>query len=139
MSRFRRIQERDKKWLLRLDVARLNKVMFRLMVVLIVLSFTDLVLTIAAYSTGPYFVELNLLASALFGRQFLGFVAAILLKYAVLVPIVYGVLVKDRPDRPVQIRTVKLAVFVALVAANVVYGVIVAWNSYTLATFMLTH
>ncbi len=138
-ERRREIRERDTRWLMSMDVKELNRTLFPLLVVLIVLNFADVVLTLEGIMAGPSFTEYNKIAAALFDKQFVGFMAALGLKYAMLVPMSFCALISDRPSRPVQIRMVKLAALVALVAANVFYAYVVGWDATNLVAFKLAY
>lgn len=134
---FRSVRERDTKWVLGFDVERMNRLLFPLLVFLIALNFADVILTLEGILTGPSFTEYNQIAAALFDKQFLGFLAAIGLKYTMLIPMSFCALMGDRPSRPLQIRMVKLAVLVALIAADVFYSYVVGWDAANLILFKI--
>lgn len=132
---FRDVRERDTKWILQFSVSRLNRLLLPLLLALILLDFADIALTLTALSIGPPLVELNPIASALFRQEFWGFILALALKYLPLLPIAYLVLLDDRPRSPVRVRILKFGVLVALVAAILFSGAVVANNAFTLLAF----
>lgn len=132
---FREVRERDTKWILQFSVGRLNSFLFPLLVGLISLQFADVVLTLVALSVGPPLVELNPIASALFQREFGGFLFALGLKYVPVLLIAYFALMGDRPARPVRIRAMKLGALVGLVASVILSALIVANNALNLLAY----
>lgn len=133
---FREVRERDTRWILQFNVGRLNRWLFPLLVALISLEFADVMLTLAALSVGPPLVELNPIASALFQRQFWGFVFALGLKYIPVLLIAYCVLIGDWPTRPVRIRVLKLGVLVALIASVILSATIVTNDAFNLFAYV---
>jgi hypothetical protein len=129
---FREVKERDERWLMRVDFAKVGRVLVILLAVFILLNLIDIVTTLAALSNKSLFVELNPIAFGLFQLRFPGFVLALVFKLVPLVPLTYGVFVSDSGKNPVQLRTVKLGVLVALGAADILYVVIVLSNVGTL-------
>ncbi len=125
------VRIRDEKWLMRLDMQRLRTAMLALFGLFVALNLTDIATTAFALHSGPPFVELNPIANLLFRYQYSGFAAALALKFAPLVPLSYGVFKESGKDQ-VQLRTVKLGVFVSLGAADLLYIAIVASNLLTL-------
>jgi hypothetical protein len=135
-ERYRKIRERETKWIMQLDVKKLNRVLFPLLLALVLLDFLDISLTLSAIYQGPMFTEFNRIASALFDLKFLGFLVALILKYIILLPIGYGVLMGERSNRPVQVRVVKLGTLAGLVAADLLMAYIVSADGFNLLTYL---
>ena len=114
------------------DFAKIGKALVILLAVFVLLNLLDIVTTLTALSNRSLFVELNPIAFGLFKLQFPGFVLALVFKLVPLIPLSYGVFVPETGKHPVQLRTVKLGVLVALGAADVLYIVIVLNNLNTL-------
>ena len=117
---------------MRIDFGKVKRALYLLLAVFILLSLADVITTLTALSNAPIFTELNPIAFGLFQLKFPGFVAALLFKFAPLLPLSYGVFVPESDKNQIQIRTVKLGVLVTLGAADVLYVVIVASNVSTL-------
>ena len=113
------IHERDKRWILQLDVTTLQRFVWPLFIGFVCLNFLEVYTTTLALNFGPLFHEQNPLAAALFDRQFQGYLLALVFKYLPMVPLFYIVFVQDKAGKhQVEIRTVKLAAVVALAAAD---------------------
>jgi hypothetical protein len=136
-ERYHTARIRETKFLMSFDISRLNRRLILLLSVFVALNFFDALSTLVAIHSGPSFVELNPIASQLFRLSFGGFVLALGLKYAPVVPLLYATYVKDRGSRPVVLRVVKVSAFVALVAADIFYVAVVGSNISTLARFYL--
>ncbi len=119
------------------DRLKLNGRLMVLLSVFIALNCLDALTTLVAINAGPGFVELNPIAASLFHLNFLGFVAALVLKYMPIVPLAYATYVGESSSRPLAIRIVKVSAFVALVAADIFYLVVVGSNLKTLASYYL--
>jgi len=117
---------------MKVDFGRVGKALIILLAVFILLNLLDIITTLMALSNKSLFVELNPIAFGLFKLQFPGFVLALVFKLVPLIPLTYGVFVPDSGKHPIQVRTVKLGVLVALGAADVLYTVIVMSNFNTL-------
>ena len=136
-ERYRLRRQRETKFLMSFDVSKLNRRLLALLTTFIVLNFLDSITTLVAIRTGPSFVELNPIAAFFFRRSFLGFLAALLLKYLPMVPLAYATFVGESPSRPLAIRIVKVGAFVALIAADVFYLAVVGSNLRTLVAYFI--
>ena len=133
----RRANERDKQFILGLDLDFLDKVVGPLYVGFLCLDFLDVYSTLLAIRSTFQFHELNPIASALFSMKFDGFLIAIAFKYLPAIPLFYLVFVKDSGAHPFEIRLVRFVGLVALIAADALLGYIVAWNNIpTLLSFL---
>ena len=134
-ERYAAARLRETSFLMSFDIARVNNRLLILLSLFIALNFFDAVTTLVALSLGPNFVELNPIASGLFRLDFLGFMAALGLKYIPLIPLVYVTFLPADGRRVLAIRVVKVSAFVALVAANLFYMAVVGSNSLNLARY----
>jgi hypothetical protein len=133
-ERVRRLNERDKEWLLGLNLDRINGILLGLYFLFVTLSILDVSSTLVAMRLFPAsFFEMNRLAASLFGTNtFLGFLlATIVLKVIPIGVILYPVLLGRNPSEAssYQVRAVKIAAIVALVAANLIYGYVVLFQN----------
>jgi len=135
-ERYRKIRERETKWIMQLDVKKMNRILFPLLCGLVALDFLDVSLTISALYQGPAFTEFNRIASALFDMKFWGFLLALVLKYIILLPIVYGVHLTERSNRPVQVRVIKLGTLAGLVGADLLMAYIVTLDGFSLLSYL---
>ena len=127
---YRRKSERDKRWLMKLNVEFLNKLLWPLFVAFLCLNFLDIYSTALAMTSGSAFYELNRFAAALFKLNFTGYLIAIALKFMPAVPLFYAVFSKDpRNEHPIQIRVIKYASLVALIVGDLIYLYIVGVNN----------
>jgi hypothetical protein len=136
-ERRRTIQAGETKFLMSFDASKLNGRLVVLLLVFITLNCLDALTTLVAISAGPSFVELNPIASGLFRLSFPGFIAALVLKYMPIVPLAYATYVGENASRPLAVRIVKVSAFVALVAADIFYLVVVGSNLRTLVSYYL--
>ena len=118
---YREVKERDERWLGRLDLKKVNRILVILLAAFLALNFVDVVSTLTAISKGGSFTELNPIASGLFQLGFYGFVLALVLKYFPVLPLAYGVFVQEPGSVSVQVRTVKLATLGVLGASDIFY------------------
>jgi Domain of unknown function (DUF5658) len=117
---FREVYERDRKWIMSLNMRVMNDLLWPLFVAYLCLNFLDVYMTTLAMNFGPLFHELNPLAAALFDRQFQGYLLALTLKYLPVIPIFYVVFARDREgNHQFGLRVVKFSVLIALVGADV--------------------
>ncbi len=129
-SRYKQDSERDRKWIIQLDLLKLNNVLWPLYIAFICLNFLDIYTTILAMNSNPDFYERNILAARLFGMKFQGFILALTLKFAISLPLFYAVFAEDyRNKYPYQIRLVKVGALAALVAGDVFYTAVVVFNN----------
>jgi hypothetical protein len=135
-ERRRMIRERETKFMMSFDVAKLNKRLVILLSMFITLNCLDALTTLVAISTGRI-VELNPIASSLFHLNFPGFIAALGLKYMPVIPLAYATYAREGASHPLAIRVVKVSAFVALVAANIFYLAVVGSNLRTLGSYYL--
>jgi len=127
---FRRANERDRQFIMSLNLSFLDKVLVPLYAAFLCLDFLDVYSTLLALRSSFDFKELNPIASALFSMRFDGFLIAVAFKYLPAIPLFYLVFVKDSSGiHPFQIRLVRFVGLVALVAADGLLGYIVAWNN----------
>ena len=133
----RRANERDRKFIMNLNLNFLDRVLVPLYVVFLCLDFLDVYSTLLAMKSSFDFHELNPIASALFSLRFEGFLIAIAFKYLPAIPLFYLVYVRDSGMHPFEIRLVRFVGLVALIAADGLLGYIVAWNNIpTLLAFV---
>ena len=125
-----RLQET--KFLMSFDMRAVDSRLLVLLSIFVALNFFDAVTTLVAISLGPSFVELNPIASGLFRLDFLGFIAALGLKYIPLVPLIYVTFLPPSQKHVLALRIVKVSAFIALVAADVFYLAVVGSNSLNL-------
>lgn len=136
-ERYAAARLRETKFLMSFDMPKLNQRLLVLLGVFIALNFLDALTTLVALSLGPSFVELNPIASRLFGLDFAGFVAALGLKYIPMVPLIYATFIPGDGKRVIALRVVKVSALVALVAADLFYLAVVGSNSLNLARYYL--
>jgi hypothetical protein len=111
------------------SLGKLETRLVPMLAALVVLNFLDVLSTLTAFAVTPYFVEMNPIVSGLLYLGFAGFLVALLLKYAPIIPLVYAVFARDRADRhPVGIRITKISAFIVLVASDVFYVYVVGSN-----------
>src|ERR1700758_3543448 len=89
-ARYTVARVRETKFLMGFDLSNLNVKLTLLLSVFVGLTFLDTLTTLVAINAGPSFVESNPIASRLFQHDFLGFVAALVLKYFPIIPLVYA-------------------------------------------------
>jgi len=134
-ERYAAARIRETSFLMSFDIVRVNNRLVILLSLYIALNFFDALTTLVAISLGPNFVELNPIASGLFRLDFLGFMAALGLKYIPVIPLVYATFLPADGRRALAIRVVKVSAFVALVAANLFYIAVVGSNSLNLVRY----
>lgn len=126
--RYEAVQQRDRTWIMSIDVKQLNLRLFELLVPFLVLNFVDVVSTLVGIHTTTAFRELNPLASVLFGLQFGGFVIALVLKYAPVALLTYLTFMKSSGKHSLATRVVKFSGLIALAAADIFYVYVVGSN-----------
>lgn len=127
---FRKANERDRKFIMNLNLSFLDKVLPPLYAAFLCLDFLDVYSTLLAMKSSFEFHELNPIASDLFSLKFEGFLIAIAFKYLPAIPLFYLVYARDASGtHPLQIRMIKFVGLVALIAADGLLGYIVAWNN----------
>ncbi len=136
-ERYKLARARETKFLMSFNIPMLNSRLAILLSVFITLNALDVFTTLMALRAGPSFVELNPIASGLFGLSFGGFLAALALKYVPLIPLAYATYVKESVNRPVAFRIVKVSALIALAAADIFYLFVVGSNVRTLVAFYL--
>jgi len=134
-ERYAEARLRETKFLMSFDLFRVDKRLLVLLSLFITLNFFDALTTLVAINLGPSFVELNPIASGLFRLDFLGFVAALGLKYIPMVPLAYVTFLRPSQNHPLALRVVKVSAFVALVAADVFLLTVVGSNSFNLLNY----
>jgi heme A synthase len=126
----RRANERDREFIMSLNLHFLEKVLLPLYAAFLCLDFMDVYSTLLAMKSSFDFRELNPIASALFSLHFNGYLLAIAFKYLPAIPLFYLVFAKDRSGtRAFEIRLLRFVGLVSLVAADGVLGYIVVWNN----------
>ena len=131
-ERYAEARLRETKFVMSFDLSKVDSRLIVLLSMFIALNFFDALTTLVAISLGPSFVELNPIASGLFRLDFLGFVAALGLKYIPVVPLVYVTFLPPSDKHVLALRVVKVSALVALVAADVFYLAVVGSNSLNL-------
>ena len=127
---YRRISERDKQFIRSLDVWKLNRWLTILLLSISVFFFLDITSTLFAMATMPGFVERNIVVAPLFDQGYAGFLRALVLKYAPLVPVVVAIVLKPRGTRfEITIKVAKLGVLTGLLAVNLIYAFIIFHNT----------
>jgi hypothetical protein len=134
---YKRARARETRFLMSFDLPKLDKRLFVLLSLFIVLNCLDALTTLVALRAGHPFVELNPIASGLFSSGFAGFTVALTLKYIPVVPLAYATFLKQNDQHPVAFRIVKVSVLVALAAADIFYIAVVGSNLRTLASYFL--
>jgi hypothetical protein len=132
---YRRARERETRFIMSFNLPRLNKNLVILLLVFVTLNALDVLTTLVAINAGPAFVELNPIASRLFGMSYYGFLGALALKYSPLAPLTYATFLRESTSRPLAFRMVKVAAFVALSAGVVFYLLVVGSNLRTLLNY----
>jgi len=134
-ERYAEARLRETRFLMSFDLSRVDGRLLVLLSVFIALNFFDALTTLIAINLGPSFVELNPIASGLFRLDFIGFIAALGLKYSPIVPLAYVTFLRPNEKHPLATRVVKVSAFVALVAADVFLLGVVGSNSLNLLNF----
>jgi len=139
-ERFRKANERDRQFIMSLNLGFLNKVLLPLFAAFLCLDFLDVYSTLLAISAALSFHELNPIASDLFSMRFNGFLIAIAFKYLPAIPFFYMVFARDpKGHHPFELRLMRFVALVALVAADVYLGYVVAWNNFPTLLSYVTH
>ena len=126
--RYEAVQQRDRTWIMSIDVKQLDRRLVELLVPFLVLNFVDVVSTLVGIQFTTAFRELNPVASALFGLQFGGFVIALVLKYAPVAILTYLTFMKSSDKHPLATRVVKFSGLIVLAAADIFYVYVVGSN-----------
>ena len=125
--------ERERRFMESLNLGLIQKALWPLLAVFILLGFYDTLTTLLAAAVGTGFVEFNPIGSRLFQLGFAGFMLAYLLKFVPVVPLSYMVGFKGKdPKDDFQVRLLKFTAFVVLVAADIGLGAIVIGNNLPL-------
>lgn len=126
----RRANERDREFILSLNLNFLDKALPPLYAMFLCLDFLDVYSTLLAMRSSFDFHELNPIASALFSLRFDGFLIAIVFKYLPAIPLFYLVFARDSSGtHPFQIRMLRFVALVVLVAVDGLLGYVVVWNN----------
>ncbi len=130
LGSFRKAQERDRKFISELNLGTMNNLLWPLYVAFISLNFLDVYSTLLATQWLGSFRELNPIAAILFGLRFRGFLMATIFKYLPAIPLFYLVFAADfSGKRSVEIRLVKFAGLVALIASDILLFYVVGLNN----------
>jgi Domain of unknown function (DUF5658) len=135
----RRANERDRQFIMSLNIGFIDKILPPLYAAFLCLDFLDVYSTLLALRSSYDFRELNPIASALFSMRFDGFLIAIAFKYLPAIPLFYLVFARDTNNRhPFQIRLLRFAGLVVLIGADGLLSYIVAWNNIpTLIAYLI--
>lgn len=125
----RKANERDRQFIMSLDLNLLDRILVPLYVGFLCLDFMDVYSTLLAMKSTFDFHELNPIASQLFSMKFDGFLIAIAFKYLPAIPLFYLVYVRDSGSHPFEIRLLRFVGLVSLIAADLLLGYIVIWNN----------
>jgi hypothetical protein len=114
-----------------LNLEAIQKALWPLLAVFILLSFWDTITTFYAAVLEPgSFVEFNPLGAALFKLGFAGFMLAYVLKFVPIIPLFYMVAFKrEGKEHDFQVRVIKYAAFVVLLSLDIFIGAIVFGNN----------
>ncbi len=113
-----------------MDVERIQRLLWPLLVCFVMLGFGDMLTTLLAFSAARQFAELNLFASTLFGLGLPGFLVADLTKYLPVLPLLYiAGLQTDGSKLDFQVSLLKLTALVVLVVADAYLGWILLGNN----------
>lgn len=134
-SRVAAARARETRFLMSLNLHKMNRWLLALLSVFIALNFLDVFTTLIAIQAGPTFVEHNPIAAGLFRLNFPGFVAALALKYVPVLPLTYATLLPTKDDGKLGLRIVKMGTLVALGAADLFYVAVVGSNSLNLYSY----
>lgn len=126
--RYEAVQERDRMWIMSIDVQQLDRRLVQLLAPYLVLNFIDVISTLVGIQSTTAFRELNPLASALFGLQFGGFAVALVLKYAPAALLTYLTFMKSSDKHPLATKVAKFSGLIVLAAANIFYVYVVGSN-----------
>ena len=138
--RFSEARERDRDFILAINLKTINSILWPLFVGFLCLEFLDVYSTLIALSQGQFFMELNPIAGTLFSLKFIGFLLALVLKYLPAIPLFYLVFVGDKLEfHPYEIRLVKFVALVSLLAADSLMLYIVALNNFPLLIRSFMH
>ncbi|MGI0091227.1 MAG: DUF5658 family protein [Nitrososphaerales archaeon] len=131
LERYRRNSARDRKLVGRLDIEKLDNLLWPLYIGFICLNFLDIYTTsIALGSAQQIFQEHNLLAAKLFAMSTEGFLFALVIKFAPAFPLFYVVFLKDDAQKhSYQVRLVKVSALAALIVGDAFYIVVVLFNN----------
>ena len=134
----RRANERDRKFIMSLNLNLVEKILLPLFVTYLCLEFLDVYSTMLAIRNSLIFHELNPIASDLFSMRFGGFMLAMVFKYLPGVPLFYAVFVRDPENKhPFGLRMARFVALVSLVSIDAVLLYIVGWNNVpTLFTYL---
>jgi len=126
----RRANERDKQFIMNLNLDLLEKLLLPLFIAYLCLEFMDIYSTLLALRNSLIFHELNPIASALFSMRFDGFLLATFWKYLPGIPLFYAVFVKDPENKhPFGLRMARFVGLVSLISIDGVLLFIVGVNN----------
>ncbi len=117
LAHLQRFEER----VTRINLGFIEAWLFPLFIGLVCLNFLDVLSTLAAMHLFPKFTELNQLVATLFKMQFNGFLLAMVVKYSPLIPMGYIAFLGGESNDTLQVKALKIGVFVALIGADVYY------------------
>ncbi|MDG6990742.1 MAG: hypothetical protein JRM99_04890 [Nitrososphaerota archaeon] len=127
---YKMASERDKRWIMQLDLETLQEFVWPLFIGFVCLTFLDVYTTTLAFDFGPLFHEENPIAAALFNLQFQGYLLALAFKYLPMLPLFYLVFIQDKTGKhEMQVKTLKLAGLVTLAGADLFLFYVVGINN----------
>ena len=121
---------RERRFIYSLDIALIQRLLWPLFAVFVILAFADVLTTLLAFSIGIGFVERNPYASEFFRLGFAGFLLAYIAKYVPAVPLLYMIKLEDKTGKhDFEVRLLKFTALVVLVGTDVYLGYIVLANN----------
>lgn len=121
---------RERDFIYGLDNGLIQRLLWPLFGLFVVLAFADITTTLLAFTGGSGFVELNPFASELFHLKFEGFLLAYFMKYLAAIPLFFMITLKNKDGKhEFEVRLLKFTAFVVLVGADVYLGFIVLANN----------
>ena len=123
----RRANDRDRAFIMSLNLSFIDKVLVPLYAAFLCLDFLDVYSTLLAMRSSFDFRELNPIASALFSMRFDGFLIAIVFKYLPAIPLFYMGFARDSSGtHAFQVRMLRFIGLVVLVAVDGLLSYVVA-------------
>lgn len=121
---------REERFINSLNIGLIQRLLWPLLGVFLLLSFSDTLTTPLAYASAGGFVELNPFAARMFQLGFWGFLFAYAAKYVPAVPLFYISAIRTQNGRyGFQVRLLKFTAMVVLLGGDVYLGSIVLGNN----------
>ncbi|MDG6988557.1 MAG: hypothetical protein JRN21_04440 [Nitrososphaerota archaeon] len=122
--------DREKRFIDSLNMPLIQRALWPLLAVYVLLNFSDVLTTLIAWATGPGFIEYNHLGSLMFNLGPIGFMLAYALKFVTIAPLLFMAWYRAKPGTDdFQVKLLKFAAFVVLVAVDIGLGAIVVGNN----------